>query len=211
MRTMEDGSSSVPDPVTAKLNERPVRRLLQRFPKIFNSSMNKSFRQLGSSFYTQFGKERLRKGIFQVKRKFNRRASKAERAGFSRKQFGQKDLEKKGIRLFTRNPAAIARELGATIRPRKGEFVFIRGEFQGKSKKTQRAQAKFFGRQAKLGSGIRYARPIVAKKRVVRIAPKLGFLNSWRNFQPRRREIFLRGSRDAIRRAALRLGGGEPV
>jgi hypothetical protein len=204
------GSFTVPrNPVSTLVNSRGVKRLLDRFPRIYNSSMNKGFRQLGSSFFTQLGKQRLVPGIFQVKRKFNRKASKAERAGFTKRQFGQKDLERKGIRIHTKNPALVARELGATIRPRRGEFLFIRGEFKGRSKKVQRAQGAFLSRQVKTLGRVKFKKPIIAKKRIVRIPPKLGFFEFWRRFRPRRIEIFLAQSRDAIRRAARRLGSGS--
>jgi len=156
--------------IRALVLDRAVLRLLQSIPKEANAEYNRSLRTIGGLFMRKFTSERLRKGVIEVHRKGSpKRAGlfiplKARLAGFTGRLEGQKGLERKRVRLGTRNPVMIAHETGAIIRPIRAEYLRLR--FRTFAIATR-------------AEGISF---IFSK--LVRLPARLGFIATWLGFQP---------------------------
>lgn len=191
------------------VNTDGVARMFRQAPKIFNSQMNRTFPTAASKFLREFSKARLKKGIYQVRRRVKARRkatgqpsipAKARAAGFTASVRGRQDLDKKEFRIRNRNPLITIREKGGVIRPKRGEYLYVRGDFRGRGAAARRTA--FQARQAMRGK--QYKRPIVAKVRQVVVAARLGFYSTWRGFRPTLRGLFRDGLRAAVKRMAGR-------
>lgn len=193
------------------IRDERVKALAREAPGIMNSQMNRAFRSLGSGFAKYFARTRLIPGVYRVRRKSTKRAStprggisigkKAGLAGFSAKLTGTKRLADKRMVLQARNPALVIREKGGVIHPRRGQWLFIRGEgFRGRG--AQERQARFVKHQVARYGKKKHDRPIVAKVRQVTVKANLRFSRTWRAFAGQRHGIFEKALSEVVRRVA---------
>jgi hypothetical protein len=209
------GCLAVPqDGVSFTVRDKRLKSLIKQFPRIMNTEMNRAFKLLGSQFARYFAKTRLIAGVYRVRRKSavkGKRSGggainmgkKARLAGFGAKLMHPKSLTQKVMRLNSRNPALTIKEKGGIIRPKKGEYLYIRGEFKGrgaKSRRSQFAQGQHFKKQR---GGRKHDKPIVALVRSVKVKATLGFSRAWKRWSAKRRDILHKRLVEATRRAAL--------
>lgn len=194
--------------MTFGVETKAVQRLFDDMPKVLNAQMNRTFPTAASAFLKHFVKTRLVKGIYRVRRKARKAGkrapgqpavpAKARAAGFGAKVTGRKDLNRKAFSVRTSNPLLLIRETGGTITPKKGQWLYIRGDFKGRGA-TQRRKA-YAERQRAAGS--RYSRPIVARVRQVVQPAVLGFYSTWRGWRGKFRERLRDGLKAAVKRMA---------
>jgi hypothetical protein len=186
-----------------------VQRLFYDMPKILNQQMNRTFPQSATAFLKHFSKTRLVRGVYDVKRKSKKKKkrtptgqvsvpAKARLAGFAASVRGRQDLDHKEFRVRTSNPLLLIRERGGTIRPRRGQWLYIRGKFTGRGAVARR---KAFAEQQR-AAGSKYSRPIVARVRQVVVPAVLGFYKAWRRWRPEFRVKLREGLQAAVRRMA---------
>lgn len=182
--------------------------MLRIAPKAFNSAFNRGFSSTMGAFTRKFARERLRKGGVQVRRRTSgggRSAGvfvprKMKALGFKGVLSGRKKLQRKFAEVRTRNPVAIAHEEGATIRPRRGNFLVI--------------PVRNVSAARRAGVSIpRGSRPAFLRVRQVRLKARLQFLATFRRFQPeairRLNQALQRGAESAIRQAKRRAKGSK--
>lgn len=170
----------------------------QEAPRVLNSEFNRSFSRLGGAFYRRFARERLRRGGIQVRRKIARGGTggisipaRARALGFRGFLLGRENLNGKAALLRNTNPVAYAHEVGATITPRRGKYLFLR--------------VKNLSAARKAGVRIRRGeKPAVIRVRRVRIEARLGFFATWRAFLPEARIRVFRSLQEGVRRAVER-------
>jgi len=184
------------------LDDSSFRSMVRDFPKIVNAEKNKSFRRYANEFGKFFTKSRLRKGIFDVKRKRNvkppprgqpKLPKKMTLAGFVAGISGRAHIDGKALTVRTSSPLMLIREHGGRIPevPKPGKFITIRSEFQGRGAAQKRQQVTL---------GL-LKRPIIAKKSSITIKPILGFVRSFNRFQPTGQKLLDKGIAEARRRA----------
>lgn len=181
------------------IDDAQVKALLRQAPDVFNREFNRGFSRTMGAFYRKFTSERLKKGGIQVRRKGKTGGGggvfvpkKARFFGFTGKLEGKQRLGGKVVIGANRSPVAKAHEFGATIKPKKGQFLFVR---IGSAAAARRAGIKI-----KRGQ-----KPTVIRVRRVVIKPRLGFLKTFRAFtnEATRRlgESLNRAAQAAIRKA----------
>jgi hypothetical protein len=181
--------------------------LIDEAPKTFNAEMNREFARTGTDFFRQFQRERLSgKSGIQVRRRVRSRSpgrggvavpAKARAMGFNGILRVREKLDGKELLLRNSNPIAIAHEEGATIRPKKGQYLFVRIR--------NLAAARRAGVQIRRGR-----KPRVIRIRQVKLRPRLGFIASWtayvRTAIQRLGQALERGSNRAIELAKRKAG-----
>jgi hypothetical protein len=193
----------VPAEFRVEINDREVKRLMRDAPRVFNAEFNRSFARAAGAFYKKFAKERLKKGGIQVRRRLAKKASgggvsvpaKARALGFRGALLGRGELHRKAALMSNSNPVAVIHETGGTIRPRRGNFLFVRVKSVAALRRA--------GVKVKRG-----ARPKVIKVRQVTIKPRLGFFSTWRAFLPELRQRLATSLKAASDRAVARAKRG---
>lgn len=176
--------------------------MLREAPDIFNREFNRGFRLTMGAFYRRFAAERLRKGGIQVRRRIARGGrggifvpAKARALGFRGRMENTGRLGGKAAIASNRSPVAKAHEFGATIRPKRGKYLFIPVK--------SAAAARRAGVALKRGQ-----KPKVLRVRRVTIKRRLGFFATWRAFRgeaiQRMGEALKRAAAATIRRAKRR-------
>ena len=182
------------------LDDTAFRSMVRDFPKIVNAEKNKSFRRYANEFGKFFTKSRLRKGIFDVRRKGNvkspprgqpRLPKKMVLAGFIARISGRSRIDGKGLTVRTSSPLLLIREHGGTIIPKSGGFLFLHGDFKGRGAAQKRSHARL---------GL-INKPITAKVKSVTFKPVLGFVATFNRFQPAGQKLLDKGMAEARRRA----------
>ena len=174
-----------------------VDRLMAQSPKIVNAEMNKAFVGTANEFYRVFTKERLSgKAGIRVRRKVAggtkkrggvRVPARARAMGFGGFLVKRGQLAGKVAIMKNTSKIAIAHELGAVIRPKKGKHLFI--------KVSNFAAARRGGVQIKRGR-----KPKVIRVKSVKLKPRLQFIATWNRFVPRAVARLGKGLQEAARR-----------
>jgi len=190
------------------INDKTARRLIEGFPKFVNQAMNRGYQAVTTEFGRTFVKQRLRKGILKVSTGRKARPqgkgqvklpSKMRLLGF-KAVIGRRDsIDDKSLSIRTNNPIVRIKERGGPIRPVKGKFLFLRGDFKGRGAKARRAAF-----QAKGG---RFKKPITAKKRQIIVKAVLGFRRLWQSMKPKTIARLDKSLVDASKRAEKSIRG----
>jgi hypothetical protein len=158
--------------ISVTYEDRAVRALFKEFPKIANQECNKYYKKVISEFAKEFTKRRLRRPIFDVKRKLKKKPTpkgqppipaKARAAGLKGVMGGINKIDKKWARFYTGNPLLLIREKGGTIRPDplttsggKKRYLTIRETKTFKYRGKKRGQRAFRGTKAGLAARERW-------------------------------------------------------
>jgi hypothetical protein len=216
--------------ISVTYEDKAVRALFKEFPKIANQECNKYYKKVISEFAKEFTKRRLKRPIFNVKRKLKKKPTpkgqppipaKAKAAGFKGVMGGINKIDKKWARFYTGNPLLLIREYGGTIVPKKHDWLYIRETTTFKHRGAKRGRRAFRGTKPGLAARERWvsryqskirhagyraaARPIVAKVKSVRFGKILGLQRLWKAFRSRMDKILEKIPTEVARRAQLKL------
>ncbi len=195
------GSGPRSSAIQFDIDDSQFKLLMKSGPKIMNQEFNRGFKSTMSRFMKVFSKQAFGKGRFNVRRSgvFKTRKGgitipvKARKFGFVGRVHGTKSLQRKAA--IVRNSAkfAVAHELGATIRPKRGKFLKI--------------PVKSLAAARRAGVDIpRGKKPKFILVRKVRIKPRLRFIRTFGRFRGeairRLNKTLKRAAEGAIRRAS---------
>lgn len=177
--------------------------LMKVTPKTMNQEFNRGFKTTMGRFMKIFSKQAFGKGRIDVKRTgaFKKKKGgiaipvKARKFGFVGRVHGTKSLHNKAAIVNNKAKFAVAHELGATIRPKKGKFLKI--------------PIKSLAEARRAGVDIpRGKKPSFILVKKVRIKPRLRFLRTFGRFRGeavrRLNKALKRAADGAIRRAKRR-------
>lgn len=215
----------------AEVDDKRAMALLGRFPKIANQEANRVYKAIMGDFMRAFTKARLRKGIFNVKRKVRLRKGaggnpfvpkKARLAGFVSILGGRGSIQGKYVRVKNSNPLILIREAGKPVeaspyRKAHGKnWIVIRGKETtafgstkaGKAKRKRWAERSARARLSAVGGAqnmaANYRRPVLRKVRSAGPFPRIRFIPFWKVWRRRNLDAyFLRLSEGVVRRVEL--------
>ena len=202
--------------IVVTVHDSHVKALFREFPKIANAEVNRGYNRTVVAFMAEFTRTRLVKGIFDPRRKVRLKkppkgqpviAAKARKAGFVARLYGEQKLAGKHVRAYTGSPLLLVREHGGIIRPKKKDYLYIRGDEKrafGRSAKGKARQARWEAWRSQQ-KWSRWKKPIVAKVKQVGPFPRLGFYSAWRQFQTKIAERMDGVVKQIVRRAELQL------
>lgn len=181
--------------------DREVIQMMEASPRVANQEMNAAFRVAGGIFYRLFNARLSGAGI-TVKRRVGRGKSgrgnirvpaKARAMGFMARVSGMGNIQRKTLRMGTRNPAMVAHEFGAVIRARRTPFLRISIESRKEARATSQPTRQL---------------PFFIQARQVILRPKLGFYMTWGMARAPILERLKRAAERIVRRASKRSAGG---
>lgn len=194
-------------------------------PKHLNANLNRQSRSATSEFGRQFTAERLGPGGIEIHRRgqFKKPAKgqpslpiKMRRAGFVARLRGEQKIDRKRLRISTRNPAMVSHELGLTVRADRGGFlpVPLKDQPEGISPR-QREQAivlRLLGHNpilvVKLDNGDFVAIAVLVKQ--VKMKARLGFIRTWLGYEGSKLPGRLdKAVTDTLKRAGIQPPPGE--
>lgn len=191
----------------AKFVTKPVLRMMEEAPKVFNGSMNRAIKKAGGQFNRKFASERLSGGTgIKIHRTIagrKRLKGQAARqiftpkkmlaAGFTGELLHPEKLDGKGMRIGTSSPVMHGHENPGIRRPVKKRMLRVRVT-------TPRARSRLAASAKD---------PRIRKRRLpffilvprVRATKRLRFVDTWPQFRPTAIGILLHdGVEDGVRR-----------
>jgi len=211
--------------ITLKIDDARVRYLLEtQFPKETASSLRRAFSGIASNFTTQISKQRLKPGIYNVRRKAKKGTPKgggrmrinkrAQAAGFKAtlKPPGEARIGKLQFEVRTSNPLLTSREFGRSQTPKRGQYLYARiyvpreKTKTGKTRKARAARNLSPAEKKRAAAGFGPYRLERRKIRSVSHGANLGVRALWASYQGEAIRRLNGGLADAARRIDLRLG-----
>ena len=211
--------------LSVTIDDKALQGMFREFPKIANSEMNRTYRQVASTFMKEFTSRRLRKGVLNIERKGEKFKSrkgqptlprKALAAGFVATLFGKESLKAKGVKIKNSNPLVLLREgdtpAKRTVKAKNKPWLYVRidpkeafkNEKGRHTKVTKLKWQKWKNKQAKY-KGTGGKRVIVAKVKKIGPFPHLGFRKAWRAYKSKLPAHWRKAEDNVIRRAQLKL------
>jgi len=172
-----------------KFDIKGIQRAFSRFPKRTFRVVKKEFKESINDFHGMFTKLRLsgRKGNVGLKRQGGTLVQ-----NFFAKTSGSSINKLRSIVFFTsRVPYAKVHEDGATITPKRKEWLAIPTQFATRGAKPREHTNTFFTRSKRTGNPVLMQKrgddvfPIFALVKSVTIPPRLELLIQWNKFKPK--------------------------